>query len=77
VGKLEVLNLRVIETLKHEGAEIAGQLACAILPRVQFLAPNFPFDQLFDGFEDGDDRIAAEAAIAKYIADAKERMKRQ
>jgi hypothetical protein len=44
VGKLEVLNLKVIERLQHEGMEIAGQLAGAILPRVHFLAPDFPFN---------------------------------
>jgi hypothetical protein len=77
VGKLEVVNLRVIERLMHEGTEIAGQLAGAILPRVHFLTPDFPFNQLFDYFEDDDDRIATEIAVAEYVADAKEWMRRQ
>jgi hypothetical protein len=68
-----VLNLKVIERLKHEGAEIAGQLTGAILPRVHFLALDFPFEQLFDHFEDDDDCIAAEATVAAYVAET-ERM---
>ena len=41
----------------------------AILPRVSFLSPHFPFDQLLDGFDEADDKDAAERAIA-FLIDA-------
>jgi hypothetical protein len=74
VGKLEVLNLKIIERRQHDCMEIAGQLAGAILPLVHFLAPDSPFEQLFDHFEDDDDRVAA---VAAYVAKAKGRMKQR
>ena len=39
----------------------------AILPRVFFLAPHFPFAQLLDGFDEADDKDAAERAVASSI----------
>jgi hypothetical protein len=47
------------------------------IPWVHFLAPDFPFAQLFDCFEDDDDRVDAEAPVAKYVAETKEQLKRR
>jgi hypothetical protein len=76
VGKLEALNLRVVARLEHEGKDIARQLASIILPQVHYLTPDFPFHLLLDDFEDDEDHVAAKAAVATYIAEVKEMMKR-
>jgi hypothetical protein len=44
---------------------------------VHFLTPDFPFEQLFDCFEDDDDHVSIEAAIAAYVAEVKGLMKRR
>ena len=51
---------------------VAGSVAQAILPRVHFLTPNFPFEQLLDPFENEEDHQAALTAVAPYIEEVKE-----
>ena len=46
----------------------------AILPRVFFLAPHFPFAQLLDGFDEADDKDAAERAVASSLDAAMARL---
>ena len=73
--KLDALVPRLKEEFQREGMMITDSLARTILPRVYFLAPDFPFARLLDPFEDEEDHQAALAAVAPYIEEVKEQMK--
>ncbi|KAM3053935.1 hypothetical protein ACUV84_011572, partial [Puccinellia chinampoensis] len=53
--------------MQGEAQAIAGVVATAILPRVYFLQPDFPFDELFKPFDSDGDRVAAEEAMKDLI----------
>ena len=62
--------------MQEEGVQIAGAIASSLLPRVSFLALDFPFAHLFDHFEDEADHVVAEKAVAGVVEELKGRMKR-
>ena len=45
--------------------EVAG----AILPRVSFLSPQFPFDQHWEELDEGESKEAAERVVATAVED--------
>lgn len=75
VGKLDALPLNVQQQLQKEGTQIAGAIANTLLPRVSFLAPDFPFAHLFDRFEDKVDRVAAEQAVTHVVEELRGRIR--
>ena len=70
--KLDALVPRLAEEFQREGVMVTGSVAQTILPRVYFLAPDFPFAQLLDPFEDEEDHQATLTAMAPYIEEVKE-----
>jgi hypothetical protein len=81
VGKLEALPEVLAKKVTTDGEKIADIIGNTILPRVEHLYPNFPFELLFEKFEEDDEGRAAEAAAraaaAPAIASLKRRMKRK
>ena len=62
--------------MQGEAQAIAGVVATAILPRVYFLLPDFPFAKLFKPFDSDGDRVADEEAMKDLIATTKARVHR-
>ena len=75
-GGLRALGPALVKRLEREGREIAGEVANAILPRVAFLAPSFPFDLIFEDFADDASQAAAEQAVAPLVEQVKQAMGR-
>ena len=74
VGKVAALPEMFVQKLRGEAQEIAGVVATAILPRVHFLQPEFPFGDLFKPFDSDEDRAAVEAATKDLVTTAKVRV---
>ena len=51
-------------------------VATAILPRIHFLQPEFPFGDLIKPFYSDEDRAAVEAAMKDLVTAAKARVRR-
>ena len=71
VGKVEALTAMVAQKMQNEAQAIAGVVATAILPRIHFLPPNFPFGELFKPFNSDEDREATEKVMEELIAATK------
>jgi len=70
-GRLRALGPALVKRLEHEGLDIVGEVASVILPRVAFLAPNFSFDLLLEGFAEDSNQAAAEKMVAPFMEEVK------
>ena len=75
VGKLGALPELVVQKMRGKAQEIAGVVGTAILPRVHFLRPDFPFGNLFKPFDSDGDCVADEAATQNLVTKTKARVR--
>jgi hypothetical protein len=67
VDKLALVPLQLSQWIQHEGRGIAASVANTFLPRVAFLAPDFPWERLFIKFSNAKERDVATKAIGPHV----------
>ena len=76
-GQLTALPDVLAVRAQREGRQIIDAIARLILPRVRYLAPDFPFDALLDEFETQEEENEATAAVEPAIQKLKDAAKRE
>lgn len=74
--RLRGLPQAVAEKMQEEAREVAGTVGATLLPRVAFLSPGFPFDQLFESFETEEEQVGAELQATPSVENLKRRFGR-
>ena len=75
VGQLAALPDALVARARREGRQVVEATARLILPRVRFLAPNFPFTALLEEFATQEEEDEATAAIELVVDEVKKAAK--
>ena len=67
VGRLEALPYCFTARAATQARAKVRKVMEVIVPRVYFLSPYFPLDQLLDEFDEAEDKDAAERAVASSV----------